>query len=221
MEGTPLNIYHLSSQPAYAAYGPSPLMASKYLPDIPNSLPPNVAYPTLSSPNPSALAKRAGVPFLPGNLFCPQSGTDITGNTDGSDCYCYSDATENDPEGESAFTKRHLESAYLSGQSELNHLHILASRESSLNTCDNFDIPIPAYASTPIISYYDLDNPASLDPTFGSYVPSVPVNLGNKKNGQPYLTLPSGGGAKTIYAREHPYEASMGMSNITDLTYNT
>ncbi|KAJ7140504.1 hypothetical protein C8R43DRAFT_892711, partial [Mycena crocata] len=87
--------------------------------------------------------------------------------------------------------------------------HILETAD--LASCSNpkIGIPIPDYDKTPIISYYDLENPASLDPTMGSWSPTVPVNLGNTKNGEPYLSLPSGKGAKTVYAREHPYEASM------------
>ncbi|KAJ7502451.1 hypothetical protein B0H11DRAFT_1712411, partial [Mycena galericulata] len=80
---------------------------------------------------------------------------------------------------------------------------------ASLRSCSNIAIPIPDYDTTPIISYYDLEDPASLSPAMGSWSPTVPVNLGNTQNGEPYLSLPSGGGNKVVYAREHPYEVSM------------
>ncbi|KAJ6538818.1 hypothetical protein DFH09DRAFT_1249584 [Mycena vulgaris] len=49
-------------------------------------------------------------------------------------------------------------------------------------------IPIPAYDRTPIIAYYDLADPNSLDPSFGSWSPRVPINLGLNDDGDPYLT---------------------------------
>ncbi|KAJ7467040.1 hypothetical protein FB451DRAFT_1340516 [Mycena latifolia] len=88
---------------------------------------------------------------------------------------------------------------------------------------DKIAVTIPDYEKTPIISYYDLEDPVSLSPTMGSWSPTVPVNLGLNANGEPYMSLPSGGANKIIYARsypfycpllylarrEHPYEASM------------
>lgn len=38
---------------------------------------------------------------------------------------------------------------------------------------------------SPIFAYYDLKNPTTLDPTFGPYVPRVPVNLGTNVDGSP------------------------------------
>src|SRR5687768_348117 len=60
---------------------------------------------------------------------------------------------------------------------------------------------------SPISAYYDLENPAQLDPTFGSYVPKVPVDLGRNQDGSQSLAHP---GTKPVYSREHPYEAQMG-----------
>lgn len=40
------------------------------------------------------LNPRAGVPFLPGNLFCPEVDTSIQGTTNGSDCIIYDDADD-------------------------------------------------------------------------------------------------------------------------------
>lgn len=61
--------------------------------------------------------------------------------------------------------------------------------------------------TSPIFAYYDLENPTTLDPTFGSWVPKVPVNLGTNANGAPSLAHP---GSRPVYSREHPYEAQMG-----------
>jgi hypothetical protein len=196
--GTPLQISHRSSHSAYAEYEGDGWVD-----------PPSVPISVMTAQS-SRISKR--VPFLPGNLFCPTVGTSITGTDAGSDCFCYSDATEFDPDpdddsdGPLVSSKRSSISdnaTFSDGQ-----FHVLDS--AKMFRCNGRTIAIPAYQSTPIIAYYDLDNPASLDPTMGSWVPSVPVDLGNKQNGIPYLTLPQGRGTKTIYAREHPYETSMG-----------
>ena len=65
--------------------------------------------------------------------------------------------------------------------------------------------------TSPIFAYYDLENPTTLDPTFGSWVPKVPVDLGTNANGNPSLAHP---GSRAVYSREHPYEAQMGMVSL-------
>ncbi|KAF7316287.1 Chitin-binding type-1 domain-containing protein [Mycena indigotica] len=199
--GSALKLSHRSPYPVYAVYETE---AEGW-----------VAPPTLpvASNLTERLEKRGGVPFLPGNLFCPDAGTDITGTDAGSDCYCYSDAG-NDPINNALITaKRSVaidQELVLNGPKNTSFIDGLkVLRSVSLESCSSISIPIPGYDKTPIISYYDLDNPAALNPTMGSWSPQVPVNLGNKKNGEPYLTIPSGGGNKNIYAREHPYEESM------------
>ena len=61
--------------------------------------------------------------------------------------------------------------------------------------------------TSPIFAYYDLEHPTKLDPTFGSWVPKIPVDLGTNVNGAPSLAHP---GNRPAYSREHPYEAQMG-----------
>ena len=61
--------------------------------------------------------------------------------------------------------------------------------------------------TSPISAYFDLENPASLDPTFGSWDPKVPVDLGINADGSQSLAHP---GTRPVYGREHPYEVHMG-----------
>ncbi|KAK7056119.1 chitin-binding type-1 domain-containing protein [Favolaschia claudopus] len=95
-------------------------------------------------------------------------------------------------------------------------LHVFASRasgrEAGMWRCKDLDVPIP--------SYYDLANPASLDPTVVDHIP-VPENLGRMPNGERYLSVPKGHGNTIIYAREHPYEASMASVFIDYLILQT
>lgn len=147
--------------------------------------------------------KRDAVPFLPGNLFCPEAGNDITSSENGTDCTCYDDYEANDPFGTGVLTRRNLfENDTISGP-----LRVLAT-DSNLRTCPFISIPIPAYQNTPIVAYYDLANPTTLNPVYGPYTPTVPVNLGANNAGRPYMVIE---GNKVVYAREHPYEVSMGM----------
>jgi hypothetical protein len=75
----------------------------------------------------------------------------------------------------------------------LGHPVVFAS-EAKLRSC-NIEVPIPAYAATNIIAYYEYvqcsspfldlnlkhrhEHPDKLDPSVGSYV-NLPVNLGGK-----------------------------------------
>ncbi|KAJ7062148.1 glycosyl hydrolases family 18-domain-containing protein [Mycena amicta] len=182
-----LPISHRSPYPAYSAYETA---TNDWA--TPPSLPVDVAN--------STLAKRDGVPFLPGNLFCPATGTDITSDATGGDCVCYSDADIDPISNEFIVAKREeVSERDLNSTFGDNPFKIL--RSVKLQQCA-INIQMPGYDSTPIVAYYDLDNPGILDPTFESYVPSVPVNLGTKTgaNGLPYLSIPSGNGNKNIYA---------------------
>ncbi|KAJ7807344.1 hypothetical protein B0H14DRAFT_3091266 [Mycena olivaceomarginata] len=210
--GSPLTIHHRSPYPAYAAYE-EPTQGWIEPPALPVRV---------ENPEPSKISKR-GVPFLPGNLFCPEVGTDIVSSDDASDCICYSDAEDNDPEGASISSRSILEPEFASNFDNTTFssspFHVL--REAQLQRCPNLEVPIPAYDNTPIISYYDLHDPASLNPTVSSWSPTVPVNLGTTNHGEPYLSVPSGRGHKTVYAREHPYEASMSSLFIDYLILQT
>lgn len=170
----------------------------------------------------SGFIKRDAVPFLPGNLFCPEAGDDITSSINGTDCTCYDDDEANDPFGTGVLSRRAL---LLDDDEDTLSIPFreLAS-ESTLRTCPSITIPIPSNQNTPIIAYYDLANPTILDPTFGPWSPTVPVNLGANLAGRPYLVIE---GNKVVYAREHPYEVSMGkyfflsVSRSSKFTRNT
>lgn len=142
----------------------------------------------------SGIVKR----FLPGNLFCPQVDNEVTSSQNGTDCSCYDDNEANEPFD--TLTRRAMDNDTTSIP-----LHMLSS-ESSLKTCPNIKVPIPTYQKTPIVAYYDLANPTGLDPTYSSYTPTIPINLGTNGQGRPFMAL----GGVPVYAREHPYEVSMG-----------
>ncbi|GJJ07068.1 hypothetical protein Clacol_001267 [Clathrus columnatus] len=149
------------------------------------------------------IVKRSSVPFLPGSLFCPEAGDEITSSLNGTDCACYDDDAANDPIfGSGALSRRTLSEF----DNSTDPLHILANTASKLRSCPGKSIPIPAWDTTPIIAYYDLQNPTTLDPTYGQWIPMVPVNLGTNKKGQPFMTIQGG---EVVYGREHPYEVSM------------
>ncbi|KAK6987473.1 chitin-binding type-1 domain-containing protein [Favolaschia claudopus] len=212
--GSPLAISHRSPYSAYTAYEN---VTQKWI--TPPTLPIEVR------PELSRISKR-GVPFLPGNLFCPDVGSKIVSSDDASDCMFYSDADDNDPEGPSILSrsvlKPEIESDFDNTTSS-GPFHVFASRasrEAGMWRCKDLDVPIPVYGDTPIIAYYDLANPASLDPTVIDHIP-VPVNLGRMPNGERYLSVPKGHGNTIIYAREHPYEASMASVFIDYLILQT
>ncbi|PPR04933.1 hypothetical protein CVT24_007314 [Panaeolus cyanescens] len=194
----------------------------------------SVAYTALESANGSisniyhvphrerSLNPRAGVPFLPGNLFCPQDNTGIQGTTDGSDCLFYDDANADFNMG--LLTRRSLEfnaESYLgsTGNNSDSTLHFKQlDRNPVLTTCPGVTINVPDYNQCPISAYYDLENPTTLDPTFGSWVPKVPVDLGTNADGTQSLAHP---GSTAIYSREHPYEAQMAATFIDFLQKST
>jgi hypothetical protein len=158
---------------------------------------------TLRSPG---LSKR-DVPFLPGNIFCPESGADITSGAAGSDVFFYSDATADDPDipdDPVLVWRRALEVTDTNENSTFSEdpFKVLA-KSANLQSCKTLSIPIPDYDTTPIIAWYDLEDPALLDAAIEGYVPFPPaVTLG--PNGQPVMTAPSpnpNSGPKPVYAR--------------------
>jgi hypothetical protein len=91
------------------------------------------------------LNPRAGVPFLPGNLFCPEVTTSIQGTTNGSDCIIYDDVGDN-----SALInlKRSLEldfGDYLTVVNSSNTPLKQLDRAPVLATCPGVSISIPNY----------------------------------------------------------------------------
>jgi hypothetical protein len=86
------------------------------------------------------LNPRAGVPFLPGNLFCPEVTTSIQGTTAGSDCIIYDDADDDVDLGN---LKRSLELD--SGVNSSNTPFKQLDRAPVLVTCPGVSISIPDY----------------------------------------------------------------------------
>jgi hypothetical protein len=168
-------------------------------------------------------------PSLPCILFCPQTGSDISSTSQiDSDIYSDSgsadDATnqladilnkrianfedDHDPQaagstnGSSVLYER-----YNVDYPELNDNFSSQAPEaaSSMKVCPGFRIQIPDFSSTSIITYFDLEYPGNIDPTYGRYNP-LPLNLGNTRSGSPAFTTPNN---RVVYGREHVYEQSM------------
>ncbi|KAK7014298.1 chitin-binding type-1 domain-containing protein [Favolaschia claudopus] len=183
--GAPPKISHLSSDPAYAVYE--------------NSNQSLIDYSTLIIGS-SQISKR-GVPFLPGNLLCPEVGNQIGSTPTSLDCDPYSDSEDDSDDDDDATSLKRT----ISGTFSTDLFHILAKANSIMKTCKK-SIAIPNHQSTTISGYYDLASPTTLDPVVGDGVPlqtlSVPASSG-------------GDGTRTVYAREHPYEVSM-LANFVD-----
>ena len=81
-----------------------------------------------------------GVPFLPGNLFCPEVTTSIQGTTAGSDCIIYDDADANVDLGN---LRRSLESDFATVANSSNFKQL--DRAPVLTTCPGISISIPNY----------------------------------------------------------------------------
>ena len=91
------------------------------------------------------LNPRAGVPFLPGNLFCPEVTTSIQGTADGSDCIIYDDANDDVDLGN---LKRSLDldfEDYLTAVNSSNSPFKQLDRAPVLTTCPGVSISIPNY----------------------------------------------------------------------------
>ena len=93
-----------------------------------------------------ALNPRAGVPFLPGNLFCPEVGTSIQNTTAGSDCIIYDDADDDVDLGnlKRSFGLNDYLTAVNSSDTPFKQLE----RTSRLSTCPGVLITIPEYDQT-------------------------------------------------------------------------
>ncbi|KAI5116231.1 hypothetical protein M0805_001223 [Coniferiporia weirii] len=223
-QGAPLDSLHSLDTPAYSALEHKSSKARQSSTQVPTetwSVNDLDIYPVtvgsgdnFGSAN-STLYRRGGVPFLPGNLFCPAVGGDILDTPAGSqDCICYSDTDEDDTDQlADILNKRDFDDAEdyvasnLTGATRTTSVkvdpHMFDS--SKLKTCTSSMVPIPEYSDTSIVTYFDLDNPGVLDPTYGTYNP-VPIRLGNLDGGVPALSTPGGVG---VYGREHVYEQSM------------
>ncbi|KAG6818290.1 hypothetical protein H0H93_006247, partial [Arthromyces matolae] len=207
--GVTIDTRHALDSPAYVAYEHT---ASK-------SRPRGVQIPiseATSSTAATGLHKRGGgVPYLPGNLFCPAVGSEILNTPSGSrTCQIYATLSSNTGQTADALNRRDedieaLEFSTFNRSSEGFHPKILA--ESTLKVCPGFTIPIADYSKVQVQTYFDLANPGDLDPTYSrsklpSYLRCTQINTGTTKGGAPALSQAN---SAAIYAREHVYEQSM------------
>lgn len=94
---------------------------------------------------------------------------------------------------------------------ELHSVVQRGSGSATLLTCPAYSLDMSGYSSTLIGTFFDVANPATLNPTFGTYNP-WPPNVFTDSSGNPILTTEENGNA--IFAREHVYEMSMGTCSI-------
>ncbi|KAF8144038.1 hypothetical protein K438DRAFT_1874697 [Mycena galopus ATCC 62051] len=160
----------------------------------------------------SDLNKR-DVPFLPGNLFCPATDSDIASTAVNCDPYA-GDATPLSrrhiaEEPRSLREEDSIPETIRSGEDpdEGHWLSKRASTPPTLKTCPGFTIPIPAFASLFVNAYYDLASPATLNGNINGYANMPPYYINNAAGGAPSLGGATNGLAN--YGREHVYEQSM------------
>ncbi|KZS89652.1 hypothetical protein SISNIDRAFT_489074 [Sistotremastrum niveocremeum HHB9708] len=139
--------------------------------------------------------KRGGVPFLPGNLFCPAVGEQINAADGGTatDYNPYSDISSNPLLD--AYERKKKRSV---GVSSLFHPQEL--RSVTVNTCSSssrrIDINAPAYDNTNPIGYFDLASPFGTNPITATYS----IDFTGKQS----ANAPASG-----YGREHVYELQL------------
>ncbi|KAH0580626.1 hypothetical protein H2248_002115 [Termitomyces sp. 'cryptogamus'] len=206
--GATIDTRHALDSPAYVAYEHA---SSK-------SRPQRVQIPTsavvISANETSVFHRRAGVPFLPGNLFCPAIDSDILDAPSGSKtCQIYAsldlDSGDTGQIADALYRRDEDIDAPLVKERDNIPVNftdrVLADRESVMKRCDGMRILIPAYADTQVQAYFDLAYPGELNAEYTRYNP-LPINTGTTKNGLPALGASN---KAAIYAREHVYEQSM------------
>lgn len=209
--GVTIDTRHALDSPAYVAYEHTSSKSRLRGVQIPIS----VVNETLVQHH-----KRAGVPFLPGNLFCPAVGSNILDTPSGSKtCQIYASLESgNTGQTADALNRRDEDINGMPLATERDNIPVLNGRanftdgfhpfilaESTMRVCSQINIPIPGYANTQVQTYFDLAYAGELDGTYGRYNP-LPINTGTTKNGLPALSQAN---SNAIYAREHVYEQSM------------
>ena len=189
--GVTIDTRHALDSPAYVAYEHTSSKARLGGVQIPTSA-------VVTSANETSVHyKRAGVPFLPGNLFCPAVGSDILDTPSGSKtCQIYA-SLESGNTGQTAdalnrrdediideplATERDI--PVLNGRANFTtdgfHPFILA--ESTLKVCGSaqdpagqIKIPIAGYTKTQVQTYFDLAHPGELDAEYSRRVTPLVV----------------------------------------------
>ena len=176
--GVAINTRHALDSPAYVAYE-HPSKSRLQGVQTPTSA-------VITSGNEtSVLRKRAGVPFLPGNLFCPAVGSGILDTPSGSKtCQIYASLESgNTGQTADALNRRDEDINGMPLATERDNITVLNGRanfpdgfhpfilaESTLKVCPQIDIPIAAYTNAQVQAYYDLANPGELDAEYGRRV---------------------------------------------------
>ncbi|KAG5333769.1 hypothetical protein C0989_004872, partial [Termitomyces sp. Mn162] len=159
--GVTIDTRHALDSPAYVTYEHTPSESRSQGVQIPTSA-------VISANQTSVLHKRAGVPFLPGNLFCPAIDSDILDTPSGSKtCQIYASLNlESDNTGQTA-------DALYKRDEDINAPLVREKAESTMKVCGDprfpttlIKIPIPAYGKTQVQTYFDLAYPGKLNPEY-------------------------------------------------------
>ena len=180
--GVTIDTRHALDSPAYIAYEHTSSKSRLRGVQIPTST-------VVTSANETSVHhKRAGVPFLPGNLFCPAVGSDISGTPSGSKiCQIYASlGSGNTGQTADALNRRDEDINGLPLATERDNipvlnreanftggLHSFSLAESTLKVCGSsqnpasqINIPVAGYATTQVQAYFDLAHPGELDPGY-------------------------------------------------------
>jgi hypothetical protein len=177
--GVTIDTRHALDSPAYVAYEHTSSKSRLRGVQIPTSA-------VVTSANETSVHhKRAGVPFLPGNLFCPAVGSDILDTPSGSKtCQIYASLESgNTGQTADALNRRDEDIDGMPLATERDNIPVLNGRanftdvfhpfilaESTLKVCSQINIPIAGYANTQVQAYYDLAHPGELDAEYGRRV---------------------------------------------------
>lgn len=163
--GDTIDTRHVLDSPAYVAYEHT----------SPKSRPQGVQFPTsavvISENETSVHHKRAGVPFLPGNLFCPAIGSDILDSAGTKICQIYASLNL-----EGGDTDQIVD--VLSRREEDINVPLVTESEdtfspfeiSTMKTCPKKTVPIPGFSNTQVQAYFDLAFPHQLNAQYNRRV---------------------------------------------------
>lgn len=184
--GVTIDTRHALDSPAYVAYEHTSSKSRLRGVQIPTSA-------IVTSANGTSVHhKRDGVPFLPGNLFCPAVGSDILDTPAGSKtCQIYASlGSGNTGQTADALNRRDEDINGMSLATGGDNIPMLNRRanftdgfhpfilaESTLKACGSaqdpssqINIPIAGYATTEVQAYYDLLYPGELNVEYGRRV---------------------------------------------------
>jgi hypothetical protein len=177
--GVTIDTHHALDSPAYVAYEHASSKSRLW------GVQTRTSAVVTSGNETSVLHKRAGVPFLPGNLFCPAVGSGILDTPSGSKtCQIYASLESgNTGQTADALNRRDEDINGMPLATERDNIPVLNGRanfpdgfhpfilaESTLKVCPQIDIPIAAYTNAQVQAYFDLAHPGELNPEYGRRV---------------------------------------------------